>query len=154
MAKEAHLVLTADEYRFSKTLSESDVYMFAGITGDFSRYHVDEEYMKASQFGGRVAHGVLVLGMVSTASTLFWSSLGASGQGISLGYDKVRFVNPVMIGDTLTACYRVTDWLPDVARYHAEAKVLNSDGDVCLAAVHVTKVLASPEGSEPSGVGT
>jgi acyl dehydratase len=54
---------------FSKTVSESDVYLFAGLTGDLSPNHVDEEYMKKTTYGRRVAHGVLALGFMSTAST-------------------------------------------------------------------------------------
>ena len=49
-----------------KTLGESDVYLFAGITGDFSGVHVDEEFGKSTRFGGRIAHGALMVGFVST----------------------------------------------------------------------------------------
>ena len=60
-----------DLITFSKTVGESDVYLFAGITGDLSPVHTDHEFMKRnSPFGERIAHGVLVLGFTSTASTI------------------------------------------------------------------------------------
>src|SRR6266545_1973211 len=54
---------------FSKTVSESDVYLFAGITGDLSPNHVDEEYMRTTRYGRRIAHGALAVGLMSNAST-------------------------------------------------------------------------------------
>ena len=55
---------------FSKTVGETDIYLFAGITGDFSGNHVNEEYMKDSRYGKRIAHGALMVGYMSTASTM------------------------------------------------------------------------------------
>ena len=55
---------------FTKTVSESDVYQFAGITGDFSPNHVNEAFMQQTSFGGRIAHGALIVGYMSTASTM------------------------------------------------------------------------------------
>ena len=54
---------------FRKTVSESDVYLFAGITGDLSPNHVDEEFMKTTPYGGRIAHGALLVGYMSGCST-------------------------------------------------------------------------------------
>ena len=53
----------------SKTVSESDVYLFAGITGDFSPNHTDEAYMRKTRYGRRIAHGALAIGFMSNAST-------------------------------------------------------------------------------------
>ena len=58
-----------DQVRFAKTVSESDIYLFAGITGDFSGNHVNEEFMKNSVYRHRIAHGVLLIGYMSTCST-------------------------------------------------------------------------------------
>ena len=52
---------------FSKTVSESDIYLFAGITGDFDPIHVDQEFARTTQYGQRIAHGALILGYMSTA---------------------------------------------------------------------------------------
>ena len=62
-------VAVGDEVTFSKTVAESDVYLFAGITGDLAPNHVDAEYMKRSAYGRRIAHGALLVGYMSTAST-------------------------------------------------------------------------------------
>ena len=57
-------VQVGDQVSFSKTVGETDVYLFAGITGDFAGNHVNEEYMKRSHYGGRIAHGVLLVGFI------------------------------------------------------------------------------------------
>jgi acyl dehydratase len=65
---------------FTKTVSEGDVCMFSGITGDFSRTHVDAEYMKQGRYGERLAHGALLVGFMSSASSQM-----RIGQTVSLG---------------------------------------------------------------------
>ena len=55
---------------FSKTISESDVYLFAGITGDFSPNHINRQYMERSSYGRLMAHGALLVGFMSTVSTM------------------------------------------------------------------------------------
>ena len=62
-------VNVGDSAQFTKTVSESDVYMYAGITGDFSPNHVNKTYMEKSSYGKLMAHGALVIGFMSTAST-------------------------------------------------------------------------------------
>ena len=63
-------VKVGDQVRFAKTVGESDVYLFAGITGDLSSNHVNEEVMRRSSYGRRIAHGALLIGFMSTASTM------------------------------------------------------------------------------------
>lgn len=58
-----------DSVKFSKTVGEFDIYLFAGITGDLSQNHVDDEFMSHSIYGKRIAHGALMVGFMSTAST-------------------------------------------------------------------------------------
>ncbi|MDQ2960780.1 MAG: MaoC family dehydratase, partial [Candidatus Dormibacteraeota bacterium] len=84
----------------SKTVSESDVYLFAGITGDLDPNHVDEEYCKHNSLGHRVAHGALIVGYMSAASTRILEDF--ERPMVSLGYDRIRFVKPVFFGDTVT----------------------------------------------------
>jgi acyl dehydratase len=124
---------------FSKTVSESDVYLFAGITGDFDPIHVDEEYAKTTQYGRRIAHGALTLGYMSTASTLIHQGFGRPL--ISLGYDRIRLIGPVFIGDTVTVTYRVVD--KDIARSRtiAEVEVKNQRGETVVVANHLQKIL-------------
>ena len=80
-----------DQVRFSKTVSESDVYLFAGITGDLAPNHVDEEYMRGTPYGRRIAHGALLIGFMSTASTMMVERHGGlmdEETPVSLGYDR------------------------------------------------------------------
>jgi acyl dehydratase len=97
---------------FSKTITETDLALFAGITGDFDPIHMNEEYAKASAFGRRLAHGGLVMGLLSsTASMMSRRSVerGSKAVSVSLGYDRVRFLRPVFIGDTLTVETKVLE---------------------------------------------
>src|SRR5215475_16194889 len=92
---------------FTKTVSESDVYLYAGISGDFSPNHINEEYMRGGAYGRRVAHGTLLLGFMSAASANLYL-----GRTVSLGYDRVRFIKPVFFGDTIRTEYKIVryDW--------------------------------------------
>ena len=95
-----------------KTVSESDVYLFAGITGDFAPNHVDEEYMRGTPYGRRIAHGALLVGFMSTASTMMVERHGGLAQDetpVSLGYDRIRFIAPVFLGDTVTVTYTIAE---------------------------------------------
>src|SRR5258708_14118108 len=89
--------------RFDKTVSEWDVYLFAGITGDLDPNHVDEEYCRKTSLGHRVAHGALIIGYTSAASTRILQDFDRPM--VSVGYDRVRFLKPVYFGDTLTIDY-------------------------------------------------
>ena len=109
--KEDFYVKPGDSVTFAKTVGETDIYLFAGITGDFAVNHVNEQYMARSKFGRRIAHGVLVLGFASTCSSMMIEKChGTAGDetAVSLGYDKVRFLGAVYIGDTLTLTGEVT----------------------------------------------
>jgi acyl dehydratase len=128
---------------FTKTVGESDVYLFAGITGDLAPVHVDDEFMKRnSPFGERIAHGVLVLGFTSTASTIASERLRARHgwtSMVSLGYDGVRFVAPVRIGDTITVRYRITGRDAQSRRTTSEFDVVNQRGETVLVGTHIMK---------------
>ncbi len=91
---------------FSKTVTESDICAYAGITGDFNPVHVNEEAAKNSRFGERIAHGMLSAGFISTV-------LGTKlpGEGTIYLSQNLNFENPVRIGDTITAYCKITDIL-------------------------------------------
>lgn len=91
-----------DEASFAKTIAEGDIYLFAGITGDFNPIHVDEEYAKTTMFGKRIAHGGLVLGLIAPAMGMELPGLGT----IILDL-YIRWKAPVYIGDTITAMLEV-----------------------------------------------
>jgi 3-hydroxybutyryl-CoA dehydratase len=118
--------------RFTKTVSESDVYLYAGITGDLSPNHIDEEYMKQGTYGTRIAHGTLLVGFMSTASTYM-----RVGRTVSLGYDKVRFLRPVRFGDTITTEYTITSIDHEKRRLYNDCKCTNQRGETVATAVHL-----------------
>lgn len=128
-----------DHVTFSKTVGESDVYLFAGITGDLSPNHVNEQVMAGTPYGRRIAHGVLTVGFMSTTSTRMIEKLGATA--VSYGYDRVRFIGPVFIGDTLTVRYEITEVLPEKRRTLATVEVRNQDDTVVAAAQHILHFL-------------
>lgn len=124
-----------DRATFAKTISESDIYLFAGITGDLAPNHVNEAFMKETSYGTRIAHGVLILGFASTATTLFLKASGLNG--VSVGYNRVRFTAPVFIGDTIEVDYVFREMDEEKNRGFSDVTVRNQDGEVCLVAEHV-----------------
>jgi len=125
--------------QFSKTVSESDVYLFAEITGDFDPIHLNEEFCKTTPFGRRIAHGALILGYMSTASTLIHQ--GFTRPLVSLGYDRIRLIKPVFIGDTVTVNYEIVDVNIERSRITASVQVVNQQGETVVVANHIQKVL-------------
>lgn len=127
---------------FSKTITEADLMLFAGLTGDFDPIHVDEEYAKASAFGRRIIHGGLIMGLLSTTASMMSRrsvARGSTAVSVSLGYDKVRFLRPVFINDTLTARYTVEAIDTAAARSRSKVEVLNQSGELCLIGTHIMK---------------
>ena len=127
-----------DTTSFTKTVSESDVYQFAGITGDFSPNHVNKAYMEKSSYGGLMAHGALIVGFMSTVSTqIIAHSREAEETPVSVGYDKVRFLKPVFLGDTITVAYTVSEI--DVVRRRSTAgiEVTNQNDELVAVASHI-----------------
>lgn len=125
---------------FSKTVSESDVYMYAGITGDFSPNHVNKAYMEKSSYGKLMAHGALMIGFMSTASTMAIAhTRDADETPVALGYDRIRFLKPVFLGDTVTVTYTITAIDPEAKRSTADIKITNQDGDLTTVGQHILK---------------
>ena len=137
-------VKVGDTYRFAKTVGETDVVMFAGITGDFSDTHINDQYMKErTNLGGRIAHGALLVGYMSTASTISIAHIihqeGLSDFPVSAGYDRIRFLKPVRLGDTVTVKYTVTKIDKEAGRSVAKVEVLNQDGELKAVAEHIMR---------------
>jgi len=93
-----------DIAQFSKTVSETDVYLFAGITGDFNPAHVDEEYARKTYFGTRIAHGLLPAGFISAVM-----GNRLPGPGSIYLRQELTFLGTVKIGDTITARVEVME---------------------------------------------
>jgi 3-hydroxybutyryl-CoA dehydratase len=124
---------------FSKTISESDVYLFAGITGDLSPNHVDEEYMRKTRYGRRIAHGALAVGLMSNTSTRILE--GLPGTWVSYGYDRVRFPAPLFIGDTVTVAYEIAERDPAERKTFARVTCTTQDGRLVAVATHILKAV-------------
>ena len=145
-------VSVGDQVQFAKTVGETDIYLFAGITGDLSSNHVNEEVMKRSSYGRRIAHGALLIGFMSTTSTLMIEKsggIGADETPVSLGYDRIRFLAPVFIGDTVTVTYRIAEVDLQRRRSRAEIEVTNQDGTLVAVGQHLLKWVANPTAAPP-----
>lgn len=128
-----------DHVSFSKTIGETDVYMFAGITGDFSPNHVNEEYMSKTPYRKRIAHGVLSIGFASTTSSLIIEKTNMTA--VSYGYDRIRFIKPIFIGDTITVNYTIAETDEENLKTKANIEVINQNGELCTVAQHILKFI-------------
>lgn len=126
---------------FAKTVSESDIYLFAGITGDFSPNHVNAEYMKTTPYGGIIAHGALIVGFMSTCSTRVLDHAVTNRPAVSYGYDRVRFIRPVRVGDTIDVSYEIVSVEPETAKTFGDISVTNQHDQLVAVATHILKFL-------------
>ena len=117
-----------------RTITDADVVGFAGLTGDFSELHTSDVYAKASQFGRRVAHGMLGLAF---AHGLMWPRTGELRETAIafLGIDGWKFVAPIFIGDTIFVNYRIADLRdsksrPTEAIATFDVELVNQDGAI------------------------
>lgn len=120
-----------------RTITETDFVVHAGHTGDFFPHHMDAEFMKKTPFGQRIAHGTMVfsIGVGLTASVI-------NPVAFSYGYDRLRFIRPVFIGDTIrtraTIVAKEDDpKRPDAGRVIERCEVINQRDEVVLAADHI-----------------
>jgi 3-hydroxybutyryl-CoA dehydratase len=113
-----------------KTVGESDIYLFAGITGDFSGVHVDEEFCRGTRYGHRIAHGALLVGFVSTVMARMTALLPPPG-GVSSRYE-VKFTAPVLIGDTVTTALTLAERRPERRELVFQARTTNQRGETVL----------------------
>lgn len=116
-----------DQASTAQTISESDVYLFAGITGDHNPAHVNEVYASQTRFGRRIAHGILSAGLISAVLAMKLPGPG----NIYLG-QELKFVRPVYFGDTITATCTVSELLPEKNIARLETVCTNQDGAVVI----------------------
>jgi 3-hydroxybutyryl-CoA dehydratase len=116
-----------DFAEFSKTVSESDIYMYAGITGDFNPAHLNEKYAQETFFKGRIAHGMLAAGFISAV-------LGSHlpGPGTIYISQNLKFLAPIRIGDTVTAKVEVIELIQEKNRVRLKTTVENQKGVVAV----------------------
>ncbi|MFV0294484.1 MAG: MaoC/PaaZ C-terminal domain-containing protein [Paracoccus sp. (in: a-proteobacteria)] len=122
---------------FGRTITETDFVVHAGHTGDFFPHHMDAEFMITSEFGQRIAHGTMIfaIGIGLTATVV-------NPVAFSYGYDRLRFVRPVFIGDTIrtritTARKEDDPKRSDSGRLFEKVEVLNQHDQTVLACEHI-----------------
>lgn len=121
---------------FRKTVTEADVGIFGGLTGDLAPQHIDDEYMRDRPQGRRIAHGTLVLALTSTAAARLCLEQGLTA--VSYGYEKVRFIRPVFLGDTVTVEYTITSVKPAKHMAYAEMQASTNVGEsLVLVGTHI-----------------
>jgi len=113
---------------FAKTITETDVYMFAGVTGDFNPAHVNEVYAKDTMFKGRIAHGMLGASLISTVL-----AMQLPGPGTIYMKQDLKFLAPVRFNDTITATLTVKEVITEKNRVVLECVVTNQDGAVVIS---------------------
>jgi acyl dehydratase len=123
-----------------RTITETDVVIHAGQTGDFYPHHMDEEWCKTQEFGRRIAHGTLIFS-VSVGMT----AGDVNTMSFSYGYDRLRFIRPVFIGDTIRAKVRITEKRDHPKRLDSGivvelCEVFNQKQKIVLACEHLLMV--------------
>ena len=131
--------LGVERVTLGRTITETDIVIHAGQTGDFYPHHMDAEWCKSQEFGQRVAHGTLIF------SIAVGMTAGAVNPvAFSYGYDKLRFIKPVFIGDTITCKVTISDKRdhkrPDYGIVVEHLDVMNQRGEVVLVADHLLLV--------------
>lgn len=137
-----------EEYQtLGRTITETDFVVHAGHTGDFFPHHMDAEWCKEQTFGQRIAHGTLVLSVAAGMT-----ARQVNPVAFSYGYDRVRFVKPVHIGDTVHVASAVAALRPDPKRpergfVDEQCGVVNQRDELVLVFTHVHSVQRRDGGS-------
>jgi 3-hydroxybutyryl-CoA dehydratase len=128
--KSIHELKIGDSAQISKTITEADIELFAKATGDFNPVHLDQAYAEKTMFKGRIAHGLLSVGLLSTV-------LGniLPGHGTIYLSQEVKFLAPVRIGDTITARVEVIELIPEKNRVEFRTTCMNQDGKMVVDGV-------------------
>jgi 3-hydroxybutyryl-CoA dehydratase len=116
-----------DSAQISKTITEGDIELFARVTGDFNPLHLDHAYAEKTIFKGRIAHGLLSVGLISA---LLGNIL--PGHGTIYLSQEVKFLAPVRIGDTITARVEVIELIPEKNRAQFRTTCVNQEGKLVL----------------------
>ncbi|MGA9247560.1 MAG: MaoC/PaaZ C-terminal domain-containing protein [Candidatus Acidiferrales bacterium] len=142
-------IVGAQRNTSGRTITETDVVLHAGHSGDFFPHHVDAEFARQTPFGQRIAHGTMTfaVGVGLTASQI-------NPVAFTYGYDKLRFPKPVFIGDTIHTRVTIKEKQgdakrPDSGRVIEACEVINQRGEVVLYCEHILIVQKKPASSQP-----
>lgn len=138
-------VEVGDAVELERDVTEQAVQAFADVSGDHSPNHVDESEMSGSAYGGRIAHGALLVAYMSACSTQLVERIPgvrATETPVSLGYDRIRYLKPVYIGDHVKLRYAVREVDPARRRARSQIDVTNQHGDLVCVGEHILKWVA------------
>ena len=127
LGKTVDELTVGDRASVTKIVTETDIHLYVGMTGDLNPVYVDEAYATRTRFKGRIAPGILTAGMVIAVI-----STKLPGPGTILEQQELRFTAPVRPGDTLTAFAEVVEVMPSRGRARLHAVCKNQDGVVVL----------------------
>lgn len=116
-----------DHASVTKTVSDTDVYLFAGITGDLNPAHTNEVAASKTMFKTRIAHGMLGAGFISAVLGMYLPGPGTIYMG-----QELKFTKPVHIGDTVTATATVEEIILEKNRVILDTTVVNQDGEIVI----------------------
>ncbi|HOD28676.1 MAG TPA: MaoC family dehydratase [Syntrophales bacterium] len=133
-------IKVGDAAEFSKTVTETDIYLYAGITGDLNPAHINEAYAKNTFFKTRIAHGMFTAGFISNLL-----GMQLPGPGTIYLKQSLSFLAPVRFGDTVTARVEVIEVLAEKNRVRLKTTCTNQDGTVVLDG----EALVSPPKAKP-----
>lgn len=128
--KSINEIKIGDKASFQKTITETDVYLYAGVTGDINPAHINHEASKDTLFKGRIAHGMLTAGLVSAVLGVQLPGPGT----IYLG-QELKFTAPVKFGDTIKAEVEVIERIEEKNILKLKTTCLNQDGEAVLEGV-------------------
>jgi 3-hydroxybutyryl-CoA dehydratase len=128
VGKKIEELTLGDSAQFTKTVSEADVYLFAGVTGDLNPAHIDQSYAEKTHFKTRIAHGMLGAGFISAVI-----GTRLPGPGTIYIRQELNFLAAVRIGDTITAKVVVSEILSSKKHVKLETACFNQHGEKVLA---------------------
>jgi len=131
-----------------RTITEADIVLHAGQTGDFYPHHMDEEWCRTQPFGHRIAHGTLIFSVAVGMTAQLMNP-----RAMSYGYDRLRFIKPVYIGDTLHVEVEIAGKREDPKRpaygiVIEACTVTNQKAETVLVCEHLLLVEKRPQASE------
>ena len=125
--KSIHELKIGDSAQISKTITEADIELFARATGDINPVHLDQAYAEKTMFKGRIAHGLLSVGLLSSILVNI-----LPGHGTIYLSQEVKFLAPVRIGDTITAGVEVIELISEKNRAKFRTTCMNQDGKLVV----------------------
>lgn len=128
---------------YVREISGELIKTYAEVSGDFHPLHLDAEYAKGTPWGRRIGHGAMLVGFMSTASTILSEDIekAIGHTNVSLGYDRLRFVAPVFEGDTITTTIKIAEIQKENLRAICEERCTNQSGETVAFGLHVMRFI-------------